>query len=377
MEQIKAWPLEYHNPAALDALPEAARKLIVALLHPEPDQRLGATSEGYAGLKRHPFFTSTGSSDTHQPAAINFDELTSRPPPPLIPPPPLPSIMTDGSVLNGQLAKRGPLSPLERTPLLASQSGVRWSALLDKDSSELLVLSTLVTKRRHLSAKRRQLILAEGLLVPTAAASSSPSGGAAGAIAPRTPKAQNGSSSPQSDSTPTTQLAAVDITDSSSSSSGASGGASGGSGAFGGASGGGEGVDATSSPSGCLPSCCRLFYVDPTTLEHKGTIPWSSQLHAELLPKGQFRIHTPNRTYAEQQSSSIAAALPPHSHPPSSRCIHTGTIWRTLPATPRSRSYGCRRSRSCRQGRCRPPREERCRSTRSAMTDIIEATPIY
>ena len=41
MEQIKAWPLEYHNPAALDALPEAARKLIVALLHPEPEQRLG------------------------------------------------------------------------------------------------------------------------------------------------------------------------------------------------------------------------------------------------------------------------------------------------------------------------------------------------
>ena len=239
MEQIKAWPLEYHNPAALDALPEAARKLIVALLHPEPEQRLGATSEGYAGLKRHPFFTSTGSSDTHQPAPINFDELTSRPPPPLIPPPPLPSIMTDGSVLNGQLAKRGPLSPLERTPLLASQSGVRWSALLDQDSSELLVLSTLVTKRRHLSAKRRQLILAEGLLQPTAAASS-PSGGAA-IIAPRTPKAQNGSSSPQSvDSTPTTQLAAVDITDSSSSSSGASGGASGGSGASGGASGGGE-----------------------------------------------------------------------------------------------------------------------------------------
>ena len=325
MEQIKAWPLEYHNPAALDALPEAARKLIVALLHPEPEQRLGATSEGYAGLKRHPFFTSTGSSDTHQPAAINFDELTSRPPPPLIPPPPLPSIMTDGSVLNGQLAKRGPLSPLERTPLLASQSGVRWSALLDKDSSELLVLSTLVTKRRHLSAKRRQLILAEGLLQPTAAASSSPSGGAAAIIAPRTPKAQNGSSSPQSvDSTPTTQLAAVDITDSSSSSSGASGGASGGSGASGGASGGGGGDgacgDAASLSSGCLRSCCRLFYVDPTTLEHKGTIPWSSQLHAELLPKGQFRIHTPNRTYAEQQSSRIAAALPPHSHPPSSRC---------------------------------------------------------
>ena len=42
---------------------------------------------------------------------------------------------------------------------------------------------------------------------------------------------------------------------------------------------------------------CRLFYVDPDTMEVKGAIPWSPQLHAELLPRGQFRVPTPGRTY--------------------------------------------------------------------------------
>ena len=32
-------------------------------------------------------------------------------------------------------------------------------------------------------------------------------------------------------------------------------------------------------------------------MEPKGVIPWTAGLHAELLPKGQFRIHTPERTY--------------------------------------------------------------------------------
>ena len=41
MEAIKVWPTEYAHPDAFDALPETARLLIVALLHPEPAQRLG------------------------------------------------------------------------------------------------------------------------------------------------------------------------------------------------------------------------------------------------------------------------------------------------------------------------------------------------
>jgi len=56
MEAIRAWPLEYAHPEALDALPETARTLIIALLHPEPEQRLGAPGGlkgGYDTLKRH------------------------------------------------------------------------------------------------------------------------------------------------------------------------------------------------------------------------------------------------------------------------------------------------------------------------------------
>jgi hypothetical protein len=96
---------------------------------------------------------------------------------------------------------------------------------------QLIILATLVQKRRHLSVKRRQLILVEG--IPAA-------------------------------------------------------------GQLGGASSGDR--QGPQSPDG-RPSTCRLFYVDPTSLEYKGQIPWSAQLHAELAPKGQFRIHTPARTY--------------------------------------------------------------------------------
>ena len=242
MEAIKAWPLEYAHPETLDALPDTARKLIVELLHPNPTQRLGApgsTVGEYATLREHAFFT------TGEPP-IDFDELTSTPPPPLAPPPPLPSILGDGSVLNGQLARRGPLPPADRAILLEAQARVRWSTLLDKSTDELLILATLITKRRHLSAKRRQLILAEGLVkgAPPAAPSS-----------------------------------AVDITD----------------------------TTADGDASVSMPSSCRLFYVDPVTMEAKGSIPWSAELRAELLPKGQFRVHTPGRTYHLEDASGDSA----------------------------------------------------------------------
>ena len=32
-------------------------------------------------------------------------------------------------------------------------------------------------------------------------------------------------------------------------------------------------------------------------MEYKGFIPWSDQLFAEVYPRGQFRVHTPQRTY--------------------------------------------------------------------------------
>ena len=53
----------------------------------------------------------------------------------------------------------------------------------------------------------------------------------------------------------------------------------------------------SSADSAASADGCRLFYVDPDTMEVKGAIPWSPQLHAELLPRGQFRVHTPGRTY--------------------------------------------------------------------------------
>jgi len=43
--------------------------------------------------------------------------------------------------------------------------------------------------------------------------------------------------------------------------------------------------------------CHRICYVDPSSLELKGTIPWSSHLHAEVAIKGNFMIHIPGRTY--------------------------------------------------------------------------------
>jgi len=154
------------------------------------------------------------------------------PPPPLVPPLPQPSILDDGSVLNAQLAQRGPLNPEDRASLLMPQRSMRWHALLHHDQQELIILATQVLKRRHLSVKRRQLILAESLV----------SCGSPGKV--------------PSDTTPTSSK-----------------------------------------------YCCRLFYVDSSTLEYKGCIPWSPHLHAELLPKGQFRVHTPGRTYYLEDAS--------------------------------------------------------------------------
>ena len=46
-----------------------------------------------------------------------------------------------------------------------------------------------------------------------------------------------------------------------------------------------------------MDGSCRLRYFDPESGEEKGSIPWSAELHAELLPRGHFRVHTPGRTY--------------------------------------------------------------------------------
>ena len=154
------------------------------------------------------------------------------------------------------------------------------------------MLSTPVLKRRHLSVKRRQLMLIEGLPL------------------------RDGVSDMGSINTPTAAVesmraAAIDA-------------------AIDGTAGGGpaatinvseqvvvlgHGSDSTPTQfssggaalAGLLASTCRLIYVDPATLEYKGSIPWSDQLHAELLPRGQFRIHTPGRTYYLEDASGDEA----------------------------------------------------------------------
>ena len=242
---------------------------------------------------------------------IDFNVLTSVTPPPLVPPPPLPSI-TDGggTVLNAQLARRGPLPLADRALLLESQAAARWAPILRTEHSELLILASLVLKRRHLSVKRRQLILVEGLVTAAgsspspsttrpamARASTRPLGSAAAATAAAAATSASASTAARSDPDgPATAMATpraeaerpllgctpVEIGDD-------------------GSRRGAEPTDAPDDePAAEAPPpeySCRLFYVDPATMENKGSIPWSSQLHAELLPRGQFRIHTPGRTY--------------------------------------------------------------------------------
>ena len=142
---------------ALDELPTAARELVLGLLHPEPTARLGAQAAGGArALQERPFFT-----EAEPP--IDFESIFTLPPPPLVPPPPMPSIEGD-SVLNSQLAARQPLSLADRKALALVQASVRWSAFLEPARQELIVLATTVVKRKGIfSAKRRQLILTDGL----------------------------------------------------------------------------------------------------------------------------------------------------------------------------------------------------------------------
>ena len=281
MELIKN--MEFSKPESLVALPETARLLVLSLLHPEPTQRLGApggSAGEYDALRAHVFFTRCD-------PPIDFSALTTSAPPPLVPPPPLPSVREDGSVLNQQLALRGPLPRADRLALLeAPATGAhRWSSLLNPQRCELLILSTQILKRRHLSVKRRQLLLIEG--IPPLAASAS-------------------------------SLSASSLSSSNGGSSSRSGGANGASGSGGGSGGSrasGEPIDVSVDGGGGpaaaaahgAPSTCRLIYVDPTTLECKGTIPWSRQLYAELCPKGQFRIHTPKRTYYLEDGSGDEA----------------------------------------------------------------------
>ena len=62
----------------------------------------------------------------------------------------------------------------------------------------------------------------------------------------------------------------------------------------------------------CVGGGVRLFYVDAERkMELKGTVPWSDELNAELMPRGCFRISVPGRTYylEDAQGSAETAEL--------------------------------------------------------------------
>ena len=62
----------------------------------------------------------------------------------------------------------------------------------------------------------------------------------------------------------------------------------------------------------CVGGGVRLFYIDAERkMELKGTVPWSDELNAELMPRGCFRISVPGRTYylEDAQGSAETAEL--------------------------------------------------------------------
>merc|ERR1712137_1023140 len=86
--------LDYHFPPDFDP---TAQLLVSSLLLIDQHARLGAGGE-LSELKAHAFFSECS-------PAIDFEQINSLPPPPLVPPPPLPSIDGD-TVINLQLAER-------------------------------------------------------------------------------------------------------------------------------------------------------------------------------------------------------------------------------------------------------------------------------
>ena len=133
-----------------------ARELVLGLLHPNPKERLGAsTAGGPATVRERAFFREAD-------PPIDFDSIFTLPPPPLVPPPPMPSIEGD-TVINTQLAARRPLCSADRQTLASVQGATRWAPFLDDGAEELIVLASTVIKRKGIfSAKRRQLILVDG-----------------------------------------------------------------------------------------------------------------------------------------------------------------------------------------------------------------------
>lgn len=132
-------------------MPPRAADLINKLLVLKPADRLGA-GPNFAALKAHPFFE-----------GLQFDGLWNQPPPPMAPLPfalifpdesPTPSPVTPGVPAPSATAAA---AAVPGSPATAPKQPEKWREFLKP--GEEVIEAGLVIKRKHLSTKRRFLIL--------------------------------------------------------------------------------------------------------------------------------------------------------------------------------------------------------------------------
>ncbi|XP_013584902.1 PREDICTED: 3-phosphoinositide-dependent protein kinase 2-like [Brassica oleracea var. oleracea] len=139
---------------------EAARDLIDRLLDTDPSRRPGAGPEGYASLKRHPFFK-----------GVDWKKPRSQTPPKLAPDPSSQSASPerDGSPWNpthvgdaSAMQNNGPSSTSESSGSITRLASIdsfdsRWQQFLEPGES--VIMLSAVKKLRKITSKKVQLIL--------------------------------------------------------------------------------------------------------------------------------------------------------------------------------------------------------------------------
>lgn len=134
--------VEYEFPADF---PADAKDLIQKLLTLDPNQRLGMGEHGYQDIKSHPYFT-----------GLDFSLLQELKPPDLLPESAVPQPKVHNAPPKGALND----APNEaRAKQLEEQKSSPWAKFVFPN--ELIVKHGLVSKRKGLSVKKRQLILTD------------------------------------------------------------------------------------------------------------------------------------------------------------------------------------------------------------------------
>lgn len=142
-ERIKV--REFAQPEVLGAIPADARAFLEALLEISAADRLGGGTDGPEAVRAHRFFTASR-------PPINFDSLTSLPPPPLTgtQSPPLPMPPSPPMPMPPLTAPAAPAVPqaLVKVPVADRRSGTAWMAKLGA------VLGRIRTEGGHLARAR-------------------------------------------------------------------------------------------------------------------------------------------------------------------------------------------------------------------------------